>query len=516
MKSKNMEQEFDTMPELPDDFQDVCFEKFINPRIYYKREKKIAKCVCGNCGAGFLKGQIKREMRPQDYEIPKKGETGTCPICGNEGEYEWDRVTHRFYSSYTMLLIQRTTENNLVARTFNVSQDYSQRGARRENTEIRRIFFHEGYVYKFYQSYSYGKHGRDREWGTSSGGETYIQDVIYPGWEKEIKDSSFRYHFDICKEAFGTHGWRLIDALEMCANNPAVEMYQKAGMCELVKFLITKSGKTKYINRRAKNPLKQFRIADKGMLNRLIEEKGNLEMLKLLQMETKTGERYTPEQERFVMNIWRTWKGEESMKVLLKYMSVRKLMNRVDRYRQGEQKDYQVVNKYRDYIQMREELGYDMQNDVFIFPKNLEEKHAEMVQEKNRRSDELYIQKMKRRFADINKKFEKLNEKYGYEKDGLTIRPARDAEEIVMEGRRQHHCVGREVYLDKHNKGESYILLLRKADSPDIPYYTIEIRKNKVIQAYGKFDKKPDWEMVEEWLDEYTKHLRKKKTRKTA
>ena len=90
MKSKNMEQEFDTMPELPDDFQDVCFEKFINPRIYYKREKKIAKCVCGNCGAGFLKGQIKREMRPQDYEIPKKGETGTCPICGNEGEYEWE------------------------------------------------------------------------------------------------------------------------------------------------------------------------------------------------------------------------------------------------------------------------------------------------------------------------------------------------------------------------------------------------------------------------------------------
>lgn len=240
MKSENMEQEFATMPELPDDFQDVCFEKFVNPRIYYKREKKIAKCVCGNCGAGFLKGQIKREMQPQDYEIPKKGETGTCPICGNEGEYEWDRVTHRFYSSYTMLLIQRTTENNLVARTFNVSQDYSQRGARRENTEIRRIFFHEGYVYKFYQSYLYGKHGWNREWGTRSGGETYIQDVIYPGWEKEIKDSSFRYHFDICKEAFGTHGWRLIDALEMCANNPAVEMYQKAGMSKLIEFLITK------------------------------------------------------------------------------------------------------------------------------------------------------------------------------------------------------------------------------------------------------------------------------------
>ena len=31
---------------------------------------------------------------------------------------------------------------------------------------------------------------------------------------------------------------------------------------------------------------------------------------------------------------------------------------------------------------MREELGYDMQNDVYIFPKDLEEKHAEMVQEK--------------------------------------------------------------------------------------------------------------------------------------
>ena len=68
------------------------------------------------------------------------------------------------------------------------------------------------------------------------------------------------------------------------------------------------------------------------MLNRLVEEKGDMEILKLLQMETKTGERYTPEQERFVADIWRTWRGEEDMKALLKYMSVKKLMNRIDRY----------------------------------------------------------------------------------------------------------------------------------------------------------------------------------------
>ena len=103
-----------------------------------------------------------------------------------------------------------------------------------------------------------------------------------------------------------------------------------------------------------------------------------------------------------------------------------------------------------------------------------------------------------------------MDKKYHYEKDGLEIRPAKDAEEIVMEGRKQHHCVGREIYLKRHNQGESFILLLRKTEKPNVPYYTIEIREDRILQWYGKFDKKPDKEKIEKWLEKYVRYLKKK------
>lgn len=522
-KKDNMEQEFDTVPDLPENFEKTCFECLSPIRIYYRREGKSANCVCGNCGKKFIKGGIKRQMQYEDYMPPKKGEIGTCPYCGNKGPWEWKRVTHIFSESYKVLILQKTTDNDLIARTFLISQDYSQKGMIRKCQEIRRIFFRKGDTYKFYNRYCYSSKGWKRTWDTSSGGEGYQEDVIYTGWEEEIKHSKFKYFFDICQYAFGTgviqRSWLMLDALESCANNPAMEMFFKAGMYKLVDFMIRRKGITKYINRRAGTPLKQLRLADKAMLNRLIREKGDVDYLKILQLETKTGEQYTEKQEKFIKEIYKSWGGEKKLKQLLTYMSLEKLMNRVERYRkENNQSLYQTMNRYCDYLEMRKELGYDMENEVFLFPKNLEKKHQEMVNEKNKRTDELYITKVKNEYGEIEKRFKKLDRKYHYEKDGLEIRPVKDAEEIVMEGRKQHHCVGREVYLKKHNQGKSYILLLRKKEEPNVPYYTIEIRGEEILQWYGKFDKKPDKEQVDEWLQKYVDYLKikEKKVRKIA
>ena len=82
-----------------------------------------------------------------------------------------------------------------------------------------------------------------------------------------------------------------------------------------------------------------------------------------------------------------------------------------------------------------------------------------------------------------------------------------NAKEIIMEGRILHHCVGGDNYLRKHNNGETAILFLRKVESPDEPYYTIEIKNTKILQWYGLRDGKPDKEIIEPWLDEYVEHL---------
>ena len=117
--------------------------------------------------------------------------------------------------------------------------------------------------------------------------------------------------------------------------------------------------------------------------------------------------------------------------------------------------------------------------------------------------------------SQINKK---INKKYHFETDEYLIRPARTASEIIKEGCTLHHCVGRnDLYMEKHNKGESYIMFLRRKSEPDNPYYTIEIRGTRIIQWYSMNDRKPDEETIKAVLDQWVEHLEaQKKVKKTA
>lgn len=79
-----------------------------------------------------------------------------------------------------------------------------------------------------------------------------------------------------------------------------------------------------------------------------------------------------------------------------------------------------------------------------------------------------------------------------------------------MEGRILHHCVGGDDYLRKHNEGETYILMLRQQEEPEVPYITVEIDGNngRIIQWYGAHDKKPDEKNMQRWVDNYITRLK--------
>ena len=69
------------------------------------------------------------------------------------------------------------------------------------------------------------------------------------------------------------------------------------------------------------------------------------------------------------------------------------------------------------------------------------------------------------------------------------------------------------------NKGESFILFLRKKEDPETPYYTLEVEYDgKIRQSYGAFDRKPDWEKVEPVIAGLTRKIsqRLEKEQKTA
>ena len=167
---------------------------------------------------------------------------------------------------------------------------------------------------------------------------------------------------------------------------------------------------------------------------------------------------------------------------------------------------------YTDYLGMRLSLGYDLTNTVYQQPRDLEAAHNKMAAEQNKKEADKRLQEVKKKFAGIRNSYRKLRNRYFYEDDEYIIRPARSAEEIVMEGRILHHCVGGDRYLGKHNDGQTYILMLRFAKEPEIPYITVEIERDthQLIQWYGAHDRKPDKEHMQKWLDDYVGHLKQK------
>ena len=80
----------------------------------------------------------------------------------------------------------------------------------------------------------------------------------------------------------------------------------------------------------------------------------------------------------------------------------------------------------------------------------------------------------------------------------------------MIEGKILHHCVGGDNYLQKHNDGKSYILFLRRKDNPEQQYITVEIQDLRIIQWYGAYDKKPEKQKIDKWLDDWVKAIRTK------
>lgn len=501
----DMEEAFKTVPEEPAGFREYCLNRLESIAIYYRREGKKAECTCGKCGMNFATNRI-----------PIRNGEATCPICGHRGFWEWKRITKAFFDDRAVALIQCTTDNNLVVRLYRIHQYYQQYSvAEQKITESRRYFLYLGDSFKIHNGLVYTSKGWECRWGRNEC-EGIYPEAIYPGWKEQLKKSALKY-CDIEKICGSrTIPNDIVEGLLTFSNNPAIEMYAKAGMNLLVQHLLIKEGKTKYINRRGKSISTQFRINDKERIRKLIEHRGDVRYLEIYQKEKKYGLKYTDEQVKFLVESGKYWKGTENVAYLLRFMTIQKLMNRIEKYckqKGGYTSESSAISAYVDYLKMREELGYDMRNEVFLHPNNLKEKHDLMVQEKNARADELHMVKMKDKYPQIAERYKKLCKKYCFEKDGLVIRPAMNAAEIVAEGRELHHCVGREMYLKQHAEGRSFILFLRRKEVPDVPYYTIEIKDSEIVQWYGIRDTKPDEYLVKAWLNDFTDNLLNKNTK---
>ena len=504
--------------------------------LYYKKHGGFVQIACSKCGKvadARWKDGISYESQFERRVInePREGTIGKCPMCRTYGKYKCQGKTKGTHSSIKHLFLgQKYKETGIVLRYIEIEKTWrlekgsvcDKKGPKMESAsenvsmvELARAYFEPGKKPQIdYHKYN------------SWIGNTYWDDCNLSGLAniiikgapvmeetyKELEDTIFQY---CALEQYVNEKYIVnpVDYLSLYEQMPQIEMLVKFRLSQIVTQLL-EGNYSMIVNRSAKS-LDKFLGIRKCRVKQLIAQKGKRKILRAMQMETSLHQMWTDEQ---IEHLAETGLEQGRVEEILPYMSLQKLLNRIEKYagckyetecEHVSERIRHIATTYSDYLSMRLRLGYDLSNTVYQYPHDLQQAHTEMVLEMNKDELDERIRDVKIRFGQIQRNYRQLRKKYFYEDDEYVIRPARSAEEIVMEGRLLHHCVGRDGYLRKHNDGRTYILLLRRKTDPESPYITVEIENNsnEILQWYGSCDKKPNEKKIQKWLDNYESKL---------
>lgn len=527
----------DHTPPLPekmilDRAEDVYFRH--KHYLYYKKYGSWAQIACSKCGGvadGRWKAGISYESQFQKWiQEPREKHIGACPLCGAAGEYKCQGKVKSAYSEKRHLFLgQKYKESGMVMRYIEVEKTWymgliaGEKGEELYNAseevsgvEIARAYFLPGENPQI----DYHKHdwnGQDYwdDCNLSGLAKIMVKDApILPETYEEMKGTMFRY---CAMQEYGkTVGkyFNPIEYLSRYTDTPQIEMLVKMGLTGVVEQLLAcRYGIVADIDAKSPN---EFLGIRKERVRQLMKIHGDIKYLSIMQAEHRMGAVWKDSQ---IGDLVELKLQTDQIAIATTYMNLQQFLNRVEKYarceygtecRAAEAQLQATATTYLDYLTMRHDLGYDMTNSVYLYPRDLMMSHAQMVEENNQKKADDRLDEVKVRFANIRSSYRRLRNKYFYEDDRYLIRPARSAEEIVQEGRSLHHCVGGDTYLGRHNNEESYILMLRFKEYPEVPYITVEIdaRTDEIRQWYGAHDKKPDEKHMKQWLDEYIHKLK--------
>lgn len=462
--------------------------------------------------------------------IHKTGEKVVCPYCRSTGWiYSAARKKNPTRHYTTAYYGENLGDGVFVLRTFvcryeqrsPLMADYDEQFSI-EEFESRRLYIGPDSMAKEYRHYDY--YVGESKWSTYGADNTNISGPVYPGTYEAMKGTAAEwscaeqardcYLFDANEHVrsgwgngpFNSYGYghTLYDYLNAYAKDRKLEMLVKLELIDLVKQRLNHISINH--NWRAKSPYDYLRVT-KSRLKDLMDKPNELKYLRVYQMEKKLGAHWSDEEVEIVSEFNTYRKGLET---ILQYMSLKQLSNRLNSYaKRSKRRVGDVIWLYVDYFMAKLELGYDMNNTIYQYPKNLKQAHDRAFEEKDERKAAKRIATCEREFANIRKRAKRANKLYGYQKGKRLIRPAQSAGEIITEGQKLHHCVGSgDTYLSRHNEGKDIILFLRLADQPNEPYVTVELSTDgEIMQWYGAYDEKPDEKANNRWLNNYIKQL---------
>lgn len=159
--------------------------------------------------------------------------------------------------------------------------------------------------------------------------------------------------------------------------------------------------------------------------------------------------------------------------------------------------DYIKVNNiasesYGDYLIACDWLHLDFADTKVLFPKDFQTMHDDYTAQYAEYIKNVEMKKhlqLSKKMLDTAKKFSFLG---AFKDDLYSVFVARSKGDLISEGEKLHHCVGRMDYDKRQADGTSVICFIRKNDEIEKPFVTAEIKigdsRLSVNQCYGDKD----------------------------
>ena len=448
------------------------WDKFVKKQEKYQNliiKSSKNQCYCTNCNYDFISKK-------------KANEEVKCPNCHNK--YLIKRSNLRYFEFKDYLSILDMVNGTFVIRYFELKTIIDAKHKHKSSIvefarEIPTNTFHR-YVYvndraSRCQGHIYIHHSNSscfdpKKWREYTRNYSIIDySIVFPNNIKNLlKDTKLKYSciWDIAKHSI------YIDLLELLKEDDnTINMIERLTKMKLYNLAL----RTKELNC-GKSFKGIFGVAKTfySFMKKHNITYTQLKLLRLLQEENFEKIKYLEKYVSFYDNT-------NNLEEISKYIS----LNRFIEYSKM-QKEKVDLALYIDYLRFAKELGFDLKNNRYAFPKNLKEAHDELEKQYEIHCDEIMKKAIRKRGRELSTNIYKNNK--------FIILPAFTLKSLQNESKQQNNCV--RTYAKKYAKGVSDIYFMRNITNIRKSLVTVEVQENEAVQSRIKNNKKPNKEQL--------------------
>ena len=467
------------VPKVPKDFKEWVNETaLVDSRyIYYKYKK-----------ARHIEGYCTHCKKKVIISNPKHNSNGICPNCGSKIIYKSEGKSTNV-KDYVPCILMQKVKNDILIRYFEIYKEYS---THYENPELRVCEtirdFYNGNDYRTFEFRHYASTNilhwcRGMLGGLFSHGYNFQHVVLYDkNLDTVLKGTSLQYS-QIKQYATQKQGYKfaVYSYIDKYKEYPFIEYLIKLNLINLVDDILFSYDYTlkEVFNVNGKNFAEIFKL-NKGYIPIMQKLNINLNELRTLQAAYKNNISLTNEEIKYVSKNF----YKDDFFYISKYATPAHIIKYIKHFKTKNEEPQYILQTWVDYIKNCVLLNYDLSNDFIMFPKNLQERHDELIPLIKQEKLKVYNQR-------INERYNKLSYLYSWEYKDYIICVPKNADDLMNEGQALHHCVG--TYSEAMALGETVILFLRHKNEPDKSFYTIEVKRNEICQfrGYGNCDPTP-------------------------